>query len=213
LSPPVGPTGLPAQCDGSEPSTWQVTGSVSGFSTQIVFDSATRLSVEQLAATATVGNFSSPRLGWSASAGGILAGRIDGRDVTGGGTVGGTLSWLPVYERPGRPFVAFTASLGAGYARATGDDAMSHSYWAFDARGGVTVGKTFAEHWVPYASARGFGGPVFWQHAGAGVVGGDRYHVTLGAGLIVRLPRSVDVTVEGMPLGEQSAALGVTLHI
>lgn len=178
-----------------------------------MFDSTTRLAVEQLATTATVGNFSSPRLGWSASAGGILAGRIDGRDVTGGATVGGTLSWLPVYERARRPFVAFTASLGVGFARATSDDEMRHSWWAFDARGGVTVGKTLAGRWVPYASARGFGGPVFWQHAGAGVVGGDRYHVTLGAGLIVRLPGSLDVTVEAMPLGERSAALGVTLHI
>lgn len=204
---------MPAECDGSEPPTWQVTGSVSGFSTQINFNDNSRLSVEQLAATATLGNFSSPRLGWSASAGGVLAGRIDGRDISGGATVGGTLSWLPVYERAGRPFVAFTASLGAGYVRARADDEMLHSYWAFDLRGGVTVGKTLADRWVPYASARGFGGPVYWEHAGASVSGNDRYHVTLGAGLILRLPRSVDITLEAMPLGEQSAALGVTRHI
>lgn len=204
---------MPAECDGSEPPTWQVTGSVSGFSTQIKFNSTTRISVEQVAATATIGNFSSPRLGWSASAGGVLDGRIEDRDVTGGATVGGTLSWLPVYERAQRPFVAFTASLSAAYVRAVADDNMRHSWWAFDLRGGVTVGKTLAGRWVPYVSARAFGGPVFWLHAGEGVVGGDRYHVTLGAGLIVRLPRSADVTLEAMPLGERSAALGVTLHI
>lgn len=104
-------------------------------------------------------------------------------------------------------------SLGAAFARAPADDEMPHSWWAFDLRGGVTAGKTFAGRWVPYVSARGFGGPVFWRHAGDRVVGGDRYHVTLGAGLIMRLPRSVDVTLEAMPLGEHSAALGVTLHI
>ena len=148
-------------CDGSEPPTWQVTGSVSGFSTQIVFG-GTRLAVEQPAATAAVGNFPSPRLGWSASAGGVLAGRIEGRDVSGGATAAGTLGWLPVYERPRRPFVAFTATLGAGFVRARADDLMTRSWWAFDARGGVTVGKTLADRWVPYLSARGSGGPVFW---------------------------------------------------
>jgi hypothetical protein len=204
---------LPAECDGSDPPTWQVTGSISGFSTQIDFDSRTRLKVEQLATTATLGHFGSPRLGWSASAGGILAGRIDGRDVAGGATLGGTLSWLPIYEHATRPFVAFTASLGVAVARAPADDGMATRWWAFDLRGGVTVGKTLAGRWVPYVSARGFGGPVLWRHAGEGVVGGDRYHVTVGAGLIVRLPRSFDVTLEAMPLGEQSAALGVTRHL
>ncbi|HEX7838319.1 MAG TPA: hypothetical protein VF469_12680 [Kofleriaceae bacterium] len=172
-----------------------------------------RLPVEQRAATATVGNFPSPRFGWSVTAGGVLGGQIDGRDVSGGATLVGTLSWLPVYERPSRPFVAATASFGGGFARALSDDQMTHSYWALDARGGVTVGKTFAGRWVPYASARAFAGPVHWQHAGASVSGNDRYHFTVGGGLIVRLPRSVDATLEGMPLGEKSVALGVTLHL
>ena len=203
---------MPGECDGSEPPTWQVTAALSGFSTQINFDGM-RLPVEQFAATATVGRFPTPRLGWSATAGGVLGGRIEGRGISSGATVVGTLSWLPVYEHASRPFVAVTGSLGVGFARAPADDEMAHSWWAFDARGGVTVGKTLARHWVPYASARVFAGPVFWHHAGADVTGGDRYHVTLGAGLIVRLPRSVDVTVEGMPLGEQSAAVGVTMHL
>ena len=203
---------MPEKCDGSEPSTWQVTGSVSGFSTQIVFDGM-RVAVEQLATTATVGNFASPRLGWSASAGGILAGRIEGRDVSGGGTVSGTLSWLPVYERPARPFVAFTATLGASFARALGDDEMRHSWWAFDLRAGAMVGKTLWDRVVPYAAVRVFGGPVLWTLAGADVVGGDRYHVTVGAGLVVRLPRDADLSAEVMPLGERSASLGFTWRL
>jgi len=211
VSPPVGPTGLPGQCDGSEPPTWQVSGTVSGFSTDIDFG-ATRLAVQQLATTASVGNFPSPRLGWSITAGGVLGGQIGDADISSGATASGTVSWLPVYERPGRPFVAFTASLGVGFARA-GVDPMAHSWWAFDARGGVAVGKTLADHWVPYLAARGFGGPVFWRIAGADVTGNDRYHVTAGAGLTVRLPRSLDLTAEAMPLGERSAALGVTLHL
>ena len=203
---------MPAECDGSDPPTWQVTGAVSGFSTEIVFNDM-RIPVEQLATTATLGHFPTARLGWSVTAGGVLAGQIDGRDVSGGGTVAGTVSWLPVYEGARRPFLAVTGTLGTAFVRAPADDAMTHSWWAFDARVGVTVGKTFAGRWVPYASLRGFGGPVFWQRAGEGITGGDRYHVTAGAGLIVRLPGSLDLTVEGMPLGERSAAFGLTLHI
>lgn len=211
MSPPVGPTGLPGQCDGSDPPTWQVSGTVSGFSTDIDFG-ATRLAVEQLATTASVGNFPSPRLGWSITAGGVVAGKIGDADITGGATASGTVSWLPVYEGRTRPFVAFTASFGVGFARASLDQ-MPHSWWAFDARGGVAVGKTVAEHWVPYLAVRGFGGPVYWRVAGVDGTGSDRYHVTVGAGLTVRLPRSLDLTAEGMPLGEHSAALGLTLHL
>src|SRR5215468_4577478 len=98
MSPPVGPTGLPAECDGSDPPTWQVTGALSGFSTQIVFN-GTRVHVDQLAATATVGHFGSPRFGWSVTAGGVLAGQIDGRDISGGATFAGTVSLLALYER------------------------------------------------------------------------------------------------------------------
>jgi hypothetical protein len=211
VSPPVGPTGLPGQCDGSEPPTWQVSGTISGFSTDIVFD-GTRVAVDQLATTASVGNFPTPRLGWSLTAGGVVAGKIGDASISGGATASGAVSWLPVYERPGRPFVAVTGSLGAGYARAA-VDGMAHSWWALDARGSVAVGKTLGEHWVPYLAARAFAGPVFWRLAGVDVTGADRYHVTAGLGLTVRLPRSLDVTAEGMPLGERSAALGVTLHL
>jgi hypothetical protein len=172
-----------------------------------------RVPVEQFATTATVGKFSTPRFGWSATAGGVIGGQIDGRDVSGGATFVGTVSFLPLYEGPSRPFVALTGSLGASYVRALGDNAMSQSWWAFDARGGVAIGKTLADHWVPYLAARAFAGPVSWRIAGADVTGADRYHVTAGAGLTVRLPRSLDLTAEGMPLGEQSVALGVTLHL
>lgn len=203
---------MPHDCDGTEPPTWQVTGSVAGFSTTIDFD-AMRVSVEQLAVTATVGRFATPRFGWTASAGGILGGTIDDRTVTGGATIAGSINWLIVYERERRPFVALTGSLGTSYVRAIADDLRHRTWWAIDARAGAMVGKTFADRWVPYAAARVFGGPVFWELSGASATGNDRYHVTLGAGLIVRLPRDADISVEVMPLGEQSAALGVTLRL
>jgi len=79
-------------------------------------------------------------------------------------------------------------------------------------RGGVIVGKTFAKRIVPYAAARVFGGPVYWFRDGASATGSDRYHVTAGLGVIARLPKRLDVTLELMPLGEQSATAGVTWH-
>jgi hypothetical protein len=180
-------------------------------STEINFDGAL-VPVRELAVTATVGHFATPRLGWSVGAGGLVAGSIEGRDLGGGATVAGAISWLPVYEQPSRPFVAFNASLSGALARAVGDDGASHWWSPWDLRVGVMVGKTLAGRVVPYATARAFGGPVFWHRAGADVVGGDRRHVTVGAGLTVRLPARLDLSVEVMPLGEHSATGALTLH-
>jgi hypothetical protein len=185
---------------------------VSGFSTQIVFDDV-RVPVEQLAATTSLGHFATPRLGWSVTAGGVLAGQIEGRDVAGGATVGTMVSWLPIYERARRPFVATQLSVSAAFVRATADDATRRDWLAFDLRAGITLGKTIAGRVVPYASARAFGGPVFWHWMAMGIVGGDRYHVTVGAGVTLRVSRSLDATAEAMPLGERSLAFGVTAHL
>jgi hypothetical protein len=201
---------LPESCDGSGPPTWQATGAADAMSTEIVFDGV-RVPVRELAITATLGHFATPRLGWSVTAGALAGGTIEGRDLGAGATVSGSLSWLPVYERPRRPFVAFSASLGTSLARAIADDGALHWWSPWDLRGGVMVGKTFGPV-VPYAAARVFGGPVFWHRAGGGVIGGDRRHVTVGAGMTVRLPDRIDLTIEVMPLGEHSAAGALTLH-
>jgi len=202
---------LPARWDGSGPAAWQVGVSVGGFATTVVLDGAD-VDVEQRAVTATLGRSLSTKMRGMVSAGAIVGGTVEGRDVTGGATLSATLAWLPVFERSRRPFVGVTATLGGAWARATADDGMQRSWTAFDLRGGAMVGKTLAGRWVPYVAARAFGGPVFWRRGGAGVVGGDRYHVTAGAGLTVRLPRGVDATLELMPLGEQSAAAGAALR-
>ena len=203
---------MPVECDGEPPPTWQLSGTVAGSATTIVFDSM-GVAIEQLGASATLGHFGSPRLGWTASAGGVFWGRIDDRDIAGGASVAGTVNWLPLYESPRRPFIAVTGSAGTEYLRATADDLQRHRWWAFDLRAGVMVGKTLWDRVVPYAALRVFGGPVLWTLAGQDVVGGDRYHVTFGAGLVVRLPRDADVSAEIMPLGERSASLGFTWRL
>jgi len=81
--------------------------------------------------------------------------------------------------------------------------------WMAFPRGGVIVGKTFARFFTPYAVARVFGGPVFWQ-CGAGVdLGGDVHHFQVGAGLTLTLANRVDVFFEGIPLGERALSGGV----
>lgn len=181
-------------------------------STTINFGSL-HLPINELATTASIGHFSSPRFGWTVSAGGILGGEIDHRDITGGGALAAQVSWLPVYEGENHPFVAFTGTASWAYARAAADDDKMHGWSAGDFRGGVTVGKTFADIFVPYVSGRGFGGPVYWMHDGQQILGNDRYHYTFGAGLVVRLPANFEASIEAMPIGEKSMALGVTRHL
>lgn len=166
----------------------------------------------QAGVSASVGRFPTPRLGWTATATAIVAGEVEDRAVHGGAGVSASLAWLPVYERARRPFVGLSATLGAAWLSATGDDGARHPWRAIDLRLGAMVGKTLGQRWVPYASARAFGGPVFWRRGGDDVIGGDRYHVSVGAGLIVRLPAQLDLALEAMPLGEQTATVGVTLH-
>jgi hypothetical protein len=202
---------LPEDCDGSAAPTWSATAAIDTMATTIVFDGV-HVALRETAATATLGHFATPRFGWSITAGGIVAGDIDSRSVHGGATVGGGVSYLAVLETSRRPFVGVSATLGTALIRGTADDGSTRSWSAWDLRGGVIAGKTFGRV-VPYLAVRGFGGPVFWYRAGAAVVGSDRYHITAGVGVIVRLPGRVDVTLEGMPLGERSATLGVSLHL
>ncbi len=179
--------------------------------TTIVF-AGDRLALRETAATATIGHSSTARLGWSITAGGIVAGSIEGRDVHGGATLGGSVSYLAIYEGDARPFVGFSATLGTALIRGTADDGTAHLWSAWDLRGGAIAGKTFGKVFVPYVAARAFGGPVYWTRGGASTTGTDRYHVTAGLGLILRLPARLDLTVEAMPLGEQSATAGLTSH-
>ncbi len=179
-------------------------------STTIVFGGV-RVPLRETAATVTIGHFATSRLGWSITVGGIVAGSIEGKDVRGGGTIGGSVSYLALLESARRPFVGVSATLGTALIRGTADDGGTRSWSAWDARGGVIAGKTLGR-FVPYLAARAFGGPVFWYRAGGAVTGSDRYHVTAGAGLILRLPDRIDLTFEGMPLGEQSATAGLSLR-
>ena len=109
------------------------------------------------------------------------------------------------------PFVILGLSFGASgaSARLVGPrEGESGLLYAFDFRGGLTVGKTFFQMLSPYVAARLFGGPVLWRLDGDIALGTDVNHYQLAAGLVTALPRGVDVFVEGAPLGERSVSLG-----
>lgn len=201
---------MPQACDGSAPAPWSVGASASGFDTDIVFDGHS-VHTRQLAVSASVGRSVSPRWGWTVSGSYVTDGVIEDRDVRSGGALSAGISYLSVYERARRPFVAFTGSVGGARVRALADDGRVHDWTAGDARVGVLSGKTFGPA-VPYVAARAFGGPVYWHRDGGSVVGTDARHVTAGAGITVRLPFAMDLTAEIMPLGERSASAGLTLH-
>lgn len=109
------------------------------------------------------------------------------------------------------PFVILGLSFGASGASTAvlvpGGEATAPLY-AFDFRGGLTVGKTFLDVLSPYVAARLFGGPVVWRLAGATATGTDQNHYQLAAGLVAALPRRFDVFVEGAPLGERAVTVG-----
>jgi hypothetical protein len=80
---------------------------------------------------------------------------------------------------------------------------------AIDARLSATVGKMFWDGLGPYAVARVFGGPVFWERHAEPVTGTDRYHLQLGAGLLAAAPGAVTAFFELIPLGEQAVTTGL----
>jgi hypothetical protein len=158
------------------------------------------------------------RLGerWSIQAG---AGASLGGDVTIGGerydfdpgwlaSVGGSFRIL---EGVGlEPFLlaGLTTAVSSTQATRGDDEAM---FTAVDVRGSVTVGKLFWRGIAPYALARVFGGPVFWERGGEDITGSDDYHFQLGAGLLATAAGRVSAFAEIVPLGERSATFGANV--
>ena len=113
----------------------------------------------------------------------------------------------------GRYFLLLTSSLSFATARTQLSGEASESYSAFDLRFGAQFGIELSRYFRPYASARVFGGPIFWHYQGEAVTGTDTHHYQLGAGLAVRVSKALNFFAEGMPLGEQAVAVGVGLAL
>ena len=130
-----------------------------------------------------------------------------------GWEVTGSYSRRLLDGRGSKPFLLLGISGGASGAATReevprGPTPSTASLYAFDIRGGLTLGKTFFNALSPYAVLRAFGGPILWNYAGKTVLGSDLYHFQLGVGLVTSLPRGFDVFVEGIPAGERALTLG-----
>jgi hypothetical protein len=113
----------------------------------------------------------------------------------------------------GRYFLLLTSGLSFAMARTQLAAEPSVGYEAFDLRLGTQFGVQLARILSPYATARVFGGPVYWRYAGRAVTGTDTHHYQLGVGVGVRASRTVLMFAEGIPLGERAVSLGVALAL
>ena len=161
-------------------------------------------------------------------AGGIAGGTLEhgaARDTIGPGFAGFSgIAWRAVDGRNALPFVQLTATLSVSHALTRTDDLGTRTdgtispraqpdspkFTALDLRIGAVAGKTIADVFTPYVTARAFGGPISWRFDGAEVTGTDLYKYQLGGGLSLAVfDRRFDVFVEGIALGERGVSAGI----
>jgi len=182
-------------------------------STQLRFSGSIDADQTRYATLAALAYLPLPELVLQVGAGVAFGGSLtlpDGRHEFSPGPIGSLGADWRVWEDE-RFFLLLSAVLSASFARTQLDDAEPVDYRAFDLRVGGQFGVDVGGVLRPYAVARAFGGPVFWEYQGQDVSGTDTHHYQLGAGVGVRLSRHLNAFAEGIPLGEQALSLGVGL--
>ena len=193
-----------------------VGGAVGSTRSLLLFTDDLEFDFRQHAVTAFAG-YSTPG-GWTLQGGlgAILAGQLERNDtanttydispgvVT---SVAGSRRWTP---GQGPWFVTGSVTAGAAWSAAGPSGGDSERLLAFDLRLGVVAGRTIAEIWNPYLTARAFGGPVRWSVDGDDITGSDAHHYQLGAGLSVATRAGFNAVVDLSIVGEQSASLGLS---
>jgi hypothetical protein len=152
------------------------------------------------------------------AAGSLLTGTLDapeGEHEIGPGWLGAAgLSWRVLGDQGALPYVVLSASFGAAVT-STRLEMHRGDYVGLDFRFSGTVGKTFFGWLSPYASLRGFGGPIFWfSDADAddddGLrFGTDKYHFQGALGAVFILPENLDLFVEAQPGAEIGGLAGL----
>ena len=183
-------------------------------STALRFGGGLRGEETRGALLASVAYVPTPRISLQAAVGTTLGGDLTmpaGRYVFLPGVAAALgASWRVV---DAHPFVVLSSvlSFSAATTKHEGLDESRTGYEAFDLRGGAVVGTTFFDVLSPYATARVFGGPVFWRYQGSAVTGTDVSHFQIGGGFAFLVARRVDVFAEGIPLGERAVSAGVSV--
>jgi hypothetical protein len=157
-----------------------------------------------------VSNRVSVQIGSGAAPGGSIA--VDGTTHTiGPGWLAFGAVTYRILDGQGRaPFLLASLSFATSSARTVDDrdpTIASHIY-TFDARGGLTIGKTLWNVLSPYAAGRVFGGPVRWNLHGQEQTGSDKYHYQPAVGAVLALGRA-DVYAEWAFAGERALGAGV----
>jgi len=187
---------------------------VGALSTRISFDSGPNTDLNEQVIVGSFGRRFGDVVSLRLGAGGIVGGRLVDRglhyDLEPGWLVSATAAreWL---GRSGHGwFVSTALVIGVSGAHTWNPEAGRTSFVAQDNRLSVVAGKTVGGVFSPYATARAFGGPVFWRRRDHDVVGGDEHHYGIGAGGSFTIGGLVDVVGEATLIGEKTFTLGVS---
>lgn len=178
-------------------------------------DDDTSAKLSEQSAVATLGYYLSGDTVLRASVGAVLNGELERSsahyDLDPGWLVvlGASTRWRLGDGR--RWFATGSVTAGVSATSTAAPDGARADLRAWDLRVGGAAGATLADRFSPYLLARVFGGPVEWSVDGDDVLGTDRYHVQLGAGMSVALPAGVSALVDLSALGERSASLGASV--
>jgi hypothetical protein len=201
---------------------YRVGASAGAFASDITFGGGIDPYIERRSVSASFDWHPNLKSTLSFGAGAGLGGRMVFHDAKTGGTARVTIDpgWLVSFAYSTRlvdglgskPFVLVSISAGGSgagtHATSPAPPGPNEQLLAFDVRGGVTVGKTFFRTINPYASARVFGGPIFWKYAGDTKLGTDQRHVQLAVGMVTLLPKSFDLFAEVAPIFERGVTVG-----
>jgi len=200
--------GIPA----SAPPPWRVAASYGWLSSSLRFGDVTA-PFDQRSVAVSVSRSLGREWTLSAGVGAVVSGSLEAGGASyrmdPGWLARVGVTWLPLDGSGPWPFVALSGSLAASGVNTTGPGGVRAPLTSFDAGLSVSAGKSIAGIVAPYVGAKVFGGPVFWQLAGASTTGTDVSHWQVAFGLAASLPFGIDVLAEWAPFGAHSAVAQV----